>query len=97
MNKAAIMCLYRGNAVRQIVLAGDAQQFVLCQLKATEGTRSSFLLQLRCVWTSVVWPDRQRKVEQETRESKSQTDEVKYICVEEGCQEEPEREFDKEN
>lgn len=53
VNKSLIVCLYRGDAVGQVVLAGNAQQFILWQLKATEGTRSSFLLQLRCVWTSV--------------------------------------------
>lgn len=47
------MCLYRGNAIGQVVLAGDTQQFILWQLKATEGTWSSFLLHLWCVWTSV--------------------------------------------
>lgn len=47
------MCLYRGNAIGQVVLAGDTQQFILWQLKATEGTWSSFLLHLWCVWMSV--------------------------------------------
>lgn len=40
------MCVYRGDAVGQVVLAGDAQQLILRQLKATEGTWSGLLLQL---------------------------------------------------
>lgn len=46
-------CCYRGDAVGQVVLAGDAQQLVLRQLEAAEGTRSRLLLQLRRVRTSV--------------------------------------------
>lgn len=48
---------YRGDAVGHVVLAGDAQQFVLWQLEAAEGTRSSLILQLRCVRASaaLVW------------------------------------------
>lgn len=40
---------YRGDAVGQVVLAGDAQQLVLRQLEAAEGTRRRLLLQLRRV------------------------------------------------
>lgn len=40
---------YRGDAVGQVVLAGDAQQLVLRQLEAAEGTRGRLLLQLRRV------------------------------------------------
>lgn len=41
--------MYRGDAIGQVVFAGNAEQFVLRQLEATEGTRSSFLLQLRLI------------------------------------------------
>lgn len=47
------MCVYRGDAVGQVVLAGDAQQLVLRQLKATERTWSGLLLQLWRIRTSV--------------------------------------------
>lgn len=38
--------LYRGNAIGQVVLAGDTQKFVLRELISTERTRSRFLLHL---------------------------------------------------
>lgn len=52
--KCFLRCLYRGDAIGQVVLAGNAQQFVLWQLEATEETWSRFLLQLRFIWTPVV-------------------------------------------
>jgi len=73
-----VITRYRGNAVGQVVLAGDAQQFVLWQLNATEGTRTRLLLQLRRVRTSVV---------SEEEVGKSWIDEMKhfsficYTCV----------------
>lgn len=48
-------CLYRGDAVGDVVLAGDAQQLVLWELEATEGTRSGFLLQLGRVGMTGEW------------------------------------------
>lgn len=43
---------YRGDAVWQVVLAGEAEQFVLWQLEAAERTRGGLLLQLGRVRTS---------------------------------------------
>ena len=39
-------CWYRGDAIGQVVLAGNTEQLVLWELAATERTWSRFLLQL---------------------------------------------------
>lgn len=56
MNESVVLS-YRGDAVGQVVLAGDAEQFVLRQLSATEGTGGRLLLQFRGVGTSEVRTD----------------------------------------
>lgn len=72
--------MYRGDAVGQVVLAGNTQQFILRQLEATEGTRSSFLLQLRLIRATEV----QMGIKMRSQGQNGQEEMIKQRMDEEG-------------